>query len=813
MTSFGTLAAQYQLPIEKDQQAEDIRQQFLAKFPASRLSDLTLEQYALGLERKSESLCYWLEFKTRTLGLMPGGDAFKYIVFYRKKENKWEFESKYRNEEEALDKVREGLVTLVHLAEADKYEELESVEPFRHTNSYRVKLLSLYFPDKFLPISSIEHLKSFCLQFGIETNFDSQISMNRALMQFKAEHEETKDWSGFKFMRFLYEFFPPAIQFWKIAPGDKARLWSECKAKGIICMGWDEVGDVSQYESAEDFKEAFLKHKQNPGAKWRELWNFATAVKDGDVIVANNGLATIVGTGKCEGEYYYDSTRPEYRHCLKVKWESVQEYAIPLSAQDIVSDWAFKTLKKILREDLARLSTGISKETTPAAYLLAWNPEKWNWTNLRDLAEQYHSDGKITAGGEDNSWTVANKGVQPGDRLFLVRLGKEPKGLMGSGWATTSPYQDAHYDENNNKNADYVKVEWDALLDPQRDKLLPLAHLQESFPNIHWTPQSSGIAISAEAIGEIEKAWKAHLSKSLPSHYSLSTAIQDIFMDSEEFAEIFDLARRRRNIVLQGPPGVGKTYIAKRLAYALLGIKDDSRLGWVQFHQSYSYEDFIFGFRPNGLGFELKQGIFHRFCEQASQDSRPHVFVIDEINRGNLSRIFGEALSAIEDDKRGELSVTLAYQSTGSDGASATKWTVPPNLILIGLMNTADRSLAVVDYALRRRFAFVDLEPQFDSPQFDRALASNGLSPTMRENIRTRMKALNSRISSDKRNLGRGFEIGHSFFCPKEPVEDETQWFRNVIKFEIKPLIAEYYFDDHKAADLEIGRLLSGNSD
>lgn len=813
MNSFGTLASGFQFLPEKDHQAEDLRQQFLAKFPAARLSELTLERYALGLEPKTESLCYWLEFKTRTLGLMPGGDAFKYVVFYRKKDNKWEFESEYLNEADAFRKVREGLVTLVRLAETDKYEELDSVEPFQHTNSFRVKLLSLYFPDKFLPISSLDHLKSFCLQFGIKSNTDSQVSMNRALVQFKADHEETRDWSGIKFMRFLYEFFPPAIKFWKIAPGEKARFWADCKAKGIVCMGWDEVGDVTQYENAEDFKEAFLKMKPNSGPKWRELWNFATAVEDGDVIVANNGLTSIVGTGTCEGEYYYDSTRTEFRHCLKVQWGRVEERMIPLSAQDIVSDWAFKTLKRLSREDFMRLSTGVSEESNRSAFLLAWNPEKWNWPNLPNLAKQFRSEGEITSGADDSSWTIANKAVKSGDRLYLIRLGKEPKGLMGSGWATTGPYQDAHYDETSTKNTDYVKLKWDALLDPERDGLLPLADLQKSFPDIHWTPHSSGIAISAETQGEIEKLWKAHLSKFSPSHYPLDNAIRDVFIDPEIFGEIFDLARRRRNIVLQGPPGVGKTFVAKRLAYALLGLKDDSRLGWVQFHQSYSYEDFIYGFRPNGSGFELKQGIFHRFCERASKDTRPYVFVIDEINRGNLSRIFGEALSAIEDDKRGELCVTLAYQAPENDGESVTTWTVPPNLILIGLMNTADRSLAVVDYALRRRFAFVDLEPQFDSPQFDTTLASSGLSPTMRDRIRTRMKALNSRISSDKRNLGRGFEIGHSFFCPKQPVDDEAQWFSNVVKFEIKPLLAEYYFDDRKTADLEIARLLSDNPD
>lgn len=258
--------------------------------------------------------------------------------------------------------------------------------------------------------------------------------------------------------------------------------------------------------------------------------------------------------------------------------------------------------------------------------------------------------------------------------------------------------------------------------------------------------------------------------------------------------------------------------MAERLAYALLGAKDDARLERVQFHQSYSYEDFILGYRPNGTGFELKTGIFYRFCQRAGNDgNRTHVFVIDEINRGNLSKIFGEALSLIEEDKRGKLRTALAYGDVNvgidKDADFGTKWTIPPNLILLGLMNTADRSLAVVDYALRRRFVFVDLEPRFDDPKFDAALAGKGLSSTMRENIRNRVKGLNSKIASDKRNLGRGFEIGHSFFCPKDRVQNEEQWFRSIINYEIKPLLMEYWFDDQDRAAREVKRLLGENPD
>jgi 5-methylcytosine-specific restriction endonuclease McrBC GTP-binding regulatory subunit McrB len=244
-------------------------------------------------------------------------------------------------------------------------------------------------------------------------------------------------------------------------------------------------------------------------------------------------------------------------------------------------------------------------------------------------------------------------------------------------------------------------------------------------------------------------------------------------------------------------------------------------MDWVQFHQSYSYEDFILGFRPTASGWQLTSGVFYQFCKDAAADpGRTYVFVIDEINRGNLSRIFGEALSLLEDDKRGRLSVRLAYSTAEEEGAAFGKdtednglFTVPANIILIGLMNTADRSLAVVDYALRRRFSFVTLSPRFDDERFHAFLASRGISEQLRDIIRDRMEDLNRRIAADRRNLGHGFEIGHSFFCPKEQVVDERAWFRSVILYDIAPLLNEYWFEDREKASAAIKRLLGEDSD
>lgn len=267
--------------------------------------------------------------------------------------------------------------------------------------------------------------------------------------------------------------------------------------------------------------------------------------------------------------------------------------------------------------------------------------------------------------------------------------------------------------------------------------------------------------------------------------YTKNDFLDEVFMSAEDYERLRGQLILKKNIILQGAPGVGKTFTAKRLAYSIVGEKDDSRIALVQFHQNYSYEDFVEGYKPDENGFKLRKGIFYSFCTQAKNNpDKDYFFIIDEINRGNLSKIFGELLMLIEKDYRGE-KMTLAY--------SKEKFYVPHNLHIIGMMNTADRSLAMIDYALRRRFSFFNLKPGFGSEGFVKR--QRKLNNEKYNNLVAQIIELNKAIIKDG-SLGDGFEIGHSYLCFKNTEEVTNEWLYAVIHYDIIPTLQEYWFDN-----------------
>ena len=297
------------------------------------------------------------------------------------------------------------------------------------------------------------------------------------------------------------------------------------------------------------------------------------------------------------------------------------------------------------------------------------------------------------------------------------------------------------------------------------------------------------------------------------SHYTIEDIVADgCFLTNAELSEILDRWRSKMNLILQGPPGTGKTWLAKRLGFALAGSNDRetarSRLRVVQFHPSLAYEDFVRGWRPGGDGrLELVDGILMQAIQAAeSEPDRPFVLVIEEINRGNPAQIFGEMLTLLEASKRRRSeAIELAYRKEPGERVH-----VPGNLYVIGTMNVADRSLAIVDLALRRRFAFIDLEPRLGNP-WRAWCARRGIDNALLTEIENRIGALNAEISAAT-SLGPQFRIGHSYVTPDTdaPITDGHAWFRARVVTEIGPLLDEYWYDAPETAKAARKKLLTG---
>ena len=367
------------------------------------------------------------------------------------------------------------------------------------------------------------------------------------------------------------------------------------------------------------------------------------------------------------------------------------------------------------------------------------------------------------------TWQFANE-MKPGDIVFVKR-GMHT--IIGRGIVTSDYVYDA-VREDNYRNIRHVK--W--------------THYGEwPHPGQAVVKTLTDITIYTEYVGKLCAIFDEDTPDDVEEQeiqyppYTAEDFLSEVYMSESQYDMLRNLLRHKKNVILQGAPGVGKTFAAKRLAYSMMGVKDPDRVMMIQFHQSYSYEDFIMGFRPTSSGFELKKGPFYTFCKNAEIDSEnEYFFIIDEINRGNLSKIFGELFMLIENDKRG-IPLQLLY--------SDEKFSVPPNVYLIGMMNTADRGLALLDYALRRRFAFFEMEPAFASDGF-REYQQKKNSNKFDKLIKV-IEQLNAEIEKDEA-LGKGFRIGHSFFCTDSDIDD--MWLDGVITYELLPLLNEYWFDE-----------------
>lgn len=594
-----------------------------------------------------------------------------------------------------------------------------------------------------------------------------------------------------------------ARQYWTLSTGTGGELWGEFYEKGIAAIGWDGTPDLRQFRSKEEVRQKLQELWPGDSSKRNDAhacWQFVHDIEVGDIIFAKQGFSRLLGYGVVGGEYEFDATRANHKHVRKVKWLANGEWEMPEG-----SKFAMKTLTDMtpfpdfIQKLAIKVGLDLGAQPEPdvmfpgsagvAYWWLNANPKIWNFEEI-PVGEKQTYTSLNEKGNKRQKYRYFHE-VRPGD-LVVGYVTSPQKEIVAVCKITKGMHQ-----TENGEEIEFEKIEqfarpiaYETLqANPDLANSEPLINNQGSLFKL-TEPEYEAIRA---LIDETNTPAPIKLE-----FFDKHKAMKGLFLAESQFDEMLAALKEKKNVVLQGAPGVGKTYVARRLAYALTESNDPERIEVIQFHQSYSYEDFIQGFRPTPKGhFDLKYGVFHQFCRRAQRDEaqgKPYVFIIDEINRGNLSKIFGELMMLIEPDKRGkEHAIPLAYSQDSDD-----KFYIPENLHLIGMMNTADRSLAMVDYALRRRFRFITLRPEFSSAAFRDFLAAAGATAVLAEKIITRMNALNEAISADTKNLGPGYQIGHSYFCLRNGIKPDDGWYRRVIESEIVPLIQEYWFDNEQ---------------
>lgn len=776
---------------------------FQNRYPLESLPNMTLSEYTDLVP--NESFCNWIESKVSELGSIWGSNSYKFGIFRYKnivKDNsKFRYDDRYAwyarykasDAEAAFKIVREAIV---EIANAARNHDLDTIQKNDILNGmYKWKIAFLYSEKWLIPIYNQEWLKEICINYGMP----DAIKANMAeMMRFLIDRRGNKDTFEYhdELLALLDKMKADRPQrVWLFAPGENASQWGRCVKEGVMALGWDEMGDFSRFASKDEILAEMRKVYHKPKGKFMNdtlaLWEFANQVKPGDIVFAKKGLYKIVGRGVVEGDYEYLDGVAHYPNIRKVKWTDIGEW-------DTESQQVQKTLTDISKypdyvERLKHLVETQSKSDSQTQYWwLVASPKYWSFADLKvgetidyTVKNDKGNKRRVPANFENAKIGDIVIGYEANPVKKIVALAKVVKASDGETITfekteeleTPIPWSlFKGYDEL--KEMEFIKN--------QNGSFFKLTHEEYQFL-YNLIRQENPEPEDANPIKKKEDF----------EPYSKEDFLSEVFMTEQKLDELVQLLRLKKNVILQGAPGVGKTFSAKRLAFYMMGQKDDTCIEMVQFHQNYSYEDFIMGYRPTAEGgFELRTGVFYNFCKKAAdQPGKDFFFIIDEINRGNLSKIFGELLMLIENSYRGQKhSIKLAYRNE--------QFYVPENIYIIGMMNTADRSLAMIDYALRRRFSFHAMTPGFDTAGFKTEIDKH--SDSRISNVINAIVALNNVIEKDD-SLGSGFCIGHSYFCDKPT---DSPWIEHVVRYDICPMLDEYWFDSKEKCESEKTRLL-----
>jgi 5-methylcytosine-specific restriction enzyme B len=779
-------------------QAEQERQQVLQHFPLETWPELPLERYALGQGNKRDCFCWWLEFGTPHVGSIKGGNARKHII-YKQQDGTWYYPPKFPNEQEAWRALRSSFVEAFTEAQAGVWEKVGETEGIALGPALSAKSLYCYFPNDVLPIGSIIHIRHFLALLGsaeAEAGGYEVVRLNRILLQSLRQRPEFNGWTTKELERFLYHWADPRDQrrAVKIAPGENASLWEECVNGGYIRVGWGEPGDLRDFDSFEAFRakfsekygEKFYKNNQSKiTKKSKEAWTLRD-LEPGDLVVANHGTSKVLAVGEViePGYEWKEHNGDDWNNIVHVKWDTSYAQDIPPQkawAMATVAPMPQTLLSQIMTKKgggtltvdpvLRDISDALERKGQAVLYGPPGTRKTWYarrfavWWLMRhtdvakaaslfaDTAAFAEAEQKLSTAqvGRRVWWVVANPKNWSWDRLFKDRRVDYSYGRLQRNYPLV-------------RNGDLV-VGYQSTPDK---RIVALAKIARQM----YTAKDGDPAFDLEPLAHIDKG---------PTYDELQG--DDVLGNSEPmrfrcqgtlFALTEDEFDHLAGLLVEKNPD-----LRQYLDAAVRGVGPLTRL---TFHPSYSCEDFIEGFRPveargGNLALRLEDGIFKRVCREAQANPRqPYLVLIDEINRANVAKVFGELITLLEKDKRGML-VSLPQ--------SKEPFTIPPNVYVLGTMNTADRSIKLLDAALRRRFAFIELMP--NSLLLEGGKVGNLLLDEF-------LDELNHRIAAKE---GREKQIGHSFLLEGDDPISEPEEFARRFRQEILPLLQEYCYEDY----------------
>lgn len=556
---------------------------------------------------------------------------------------------------------------------------------------------------------------------------------------------------------------PGGVRYWKVAPGEQAWNWDFCRENNVITLGWDEYGDVGALSRSEFDAQAKRLIAENTEFKKHsatQVWTFAHEIRPGDRIIANLGMSHVLGIGTVEGEYFFVPGE-EHGHRIPVKWENTSPYDVPRQGwRNTIVSLNDKKFKQILEFG--------ANQDGPRAWVFQANPSLFN------LEEQLTI--KNNAALERWRTTRYYDDIREGDIAILWQAGKNA-GIFALAEVTAPPVaataEDIASDPYIYKNAWFTSIRITRILNRPilKSELLDNPILAET--HVIKSPQGTNFRVTHEEWAELKKLIPYQpTDPPWPPIITLEEIAKTTGFDVGELERWVRAIERKKQAVLYGPPGTGKTFIAEYLA-RYLANDNGGFVRLVQFHPAYTYEDFIQGLRPEigangGLDYQLAPGRFLEFCEDAKRRKGTCVLILDEINRANLARVFGELMYLLE------------YRDQEIPLAGGRTLKVPSNVRIIGTMNTADRSIALVDHALRRRFAFIALRPQYSILEQFHAEEDFNIGPLV-----DTLRRLNQTIDDPN------YEVGISFFM-KEKLGDHLE---DIWRMEIEPYLEEYFFD------------------